>query len=359
MSAEVINLADRKPRTTRRPRKAGGGKADKWMPLYIGDYLGDTGHLSTVEHGAYLLLLMAQWRRGELPDDDVKLARIVGMRLDHWKKIAPTIREFFDPGEAPGTLSQKRAKAEAQAAARVTEARSEAARERWNAPPSTTKNPHGDGGGYTQANPLENQECGDANARLLQGVCTGQPQSQGEGGTEPTVVGSGAGATATPPAVKTRRGEDVDLTDPVARARHQLWTEGKAILERVDPSLPLEDVRDLLGRLVAAHGKAHSKQTGLPRAMQALRDVEVEWLAGNIQAGVKNYVNRIIHNVKGTSREAKAGNPRGETAAMKRMRELTEAPPPASDVGGPVVEGRCEEAPAGDDPLLRFADAKT
>ena len=68
-----------------------------YMPLYVADYMADTAHLTTLEHGAYLMLIMAYWQRGEaLPNDDKKLARIARLGPREWARIKPSIAEFFE-----------------------------------------------------------------------------------------------------------------------------------------------------------------------------------------------------------------------------------------------------------------------
>lgn len=72
-----------------------------YMPLYVADYLADAAHLSTLEHGAYLLLIMTYWQRGEaLPDDDKKLARIARLDARNWARVKPQICEFFTTGDS-------------------------------------------------------------------------------------------------------------------------------------------------------------------------------------------------------------------------------------------------------------------
>ena len=89
-----------------------------WMPLYVGDYLGDTGHLTTAQHGAYLLLMMHYWRKGELPDDDRQLSKITKLPLKTWCDYRPTLQDFFHSG-----WRHKRIDAELERMMRVSEKR--------------------------------------------------------------------------------------------------------------------------------------------------------------------------------------------------------------------------------------------
>jgi uncharacterized protein YdaU (DUF1376 family) len=70
--------------------------APPYMPLYVGDYLADTTHLTCTEQGAYMLLLMCMWRSGgSLPDDDAKLAKFTRCTRAQWDRIRPVLIGFF------------------------------------------------------------------------------------------------------------------------------------------------------------------------------------------------------------------------------------------------------------------------
>lgn len=71
-----------------------------YMQLYVADYLADTMHLSTEEHGAYLLLIFNYWQTGK-PIPKNRLARIARLSNDRWAHVEQTLAEFFtDDGES-------------------------------------------------------------------------------------------------------------------------------------------------------------------------------------------------------------------------------------------------------------------
>lgn len=76
------------------------------MPMFWDAYLADTTHLTTEEHGAYMLLLAAMWRRnGWVPDDDRDNARILGLTPAKWRKIRDRLSEFLTVRD--GMITQK------------------------------------------------------------------------------------------------------------------------------------------------------------------------------------------------------------------------------------------------------------
>ena len=67
------------------------------LPFWTDAYLADTRHLTTEQHGAYLLLLMEAWRRPacSLPDDDSMLARLTGLDAERWALNRAEIMAFW------------------------------------------------------------------------------------------------------------------------------------------------------------------------------------------------------------------------------------------------------------------------
>lgn len=67
-----------------------------YMQFYVADYLADTRHLTPIQHGIYLLLIMNYWQTSKpLPNDNIRLARIVGIRTQDFIKNRDVISLFF------------------------------------------------------------------------------------------------------------------------------------------------------------------------------------------------------------------------------------------------------------------------
>src|SRR5210317_1790142 len=65
-----------------------------YIQLYVADYLADTIHLTTEEHGAYMLLIFNYWQTGKsIPSN--RLASISKLPSERWTDVEQTLREFF------------------------------------------------------------------------------------------------------------------------------------------------------------------------------------------------------------------------------------------------------------------------
>jgi len=96
------------------------------FPLWTDAYLADTTHLTTIQHGALLLLLITAWRSKtyDLPDDDKQLARFAKMTTQQWVRIKSVIAPFWNVEK--GRWSNNRMLDELDAVRRLTQQRSDA-----------------------------------------------------------------------------------------------------------------------------------------------------------------------------------------------------------------------------------------
>ncbi|UZW54948.1 DUF1376 domain-containing protein [Sphingobium sp. JS3065] len=104
------------------------------LPIWTDAYLADTRHLSTLEHGAYFLLMMEAWRRPtcSLPDDDAMLARLAGLDAADWAAVKPVIMSLWKLDRRSKTWTQKRLSKEKQYVRKKSKSQKEKAAKRWN-----------------------------------------------------------------------------------------------------------------------------------------------------------------------------------------------------------------------------------
>ncbi len=100
------------------------------MPFMTDAYLGDTVHLTTTEHGAYLLLLITMWRNGGgLPEDHKLLARYSRMTPKQFARVWPVLESFFYVED--GQVKQGKLTETINAVRQKSKKASDSARAKW------------------------------------------------------------------------------------------------------------------------------------------------------------------------------------------------------------------------------------
>lgn len=220
------------------------------MPLYIGDYLADTAHLTIEQSGAYLHLLMSHWRVGYVPDDDSKLAAICRVTKRRWaREFGPVLRAFFKA--ADGKLTQGRLLTEREKAAKTSSARSANAKKKWSMNNHGAVNENND---ITSALAEHLHEPGILRARVL------PSHSQSE--------------------------KKDSEASPLAQApiwpdiRTELWNDGLTIIRNLTGK-PEGASRGLLGKVLKATRDDCASALRILREAESLRPVDpLAWIMG-------------------------------------------------------------------------------
>lgn len=251
-----------------------------WMPLYVSDYLGDTQHFSTIEHGAYMLLIMHYWQAGSLPADETRLARIARMTPDEWAASRDVLSEKFDTGWRHGRIDEELAKS-----AEISAKRKTSIEKRWKNKCATNEH---------------------TNVKQENASCTSYAREK------PQPQNSEANASA-PAAAKQYP------LDPVER----LWAEGIDLMGLMGCQAPkarpnigrwLRDARNDAGRVLDAIRRAHEMGTKDPLALvsRILNPINREKPnEPSLSAHARNLTERIAASQRGEPMFAIGGEPGG------------------------------------------------
>lgn len=101
-----------------------------YIQLYAADYLADTMHLTTEEHGAYLLLIMNYWQTGK-PLQSERIPNVVRLNKSRFNEIEKTLSDFFTITE-DGLWVHERIERDLAFVRSKSDKASESAKKRWS-----------------------------------------------------------------------------------------------------------------------------------------------------------------------------------------------------------------------------------
>ena len=268
-------------------------KPDKFFPLYVADYLADTQLLTTEQHGAYLLLLMAYWRSGPLPDCDEALKIASKTEAKTWAKMRPILARFFTVGE--GVWRHKRVDHEMAEAAAKYASRAAASRRAHdvryglrdglrNAVPDAVRDAVPDACQLTISNTIPKGIDGKPSQKA------GADASEAEGGSIPPKGAAAASIWGAPVQYLTAHG----IAERNARSLIGKWTKGRdpqVVVDAITTAQlnaavdPVSFITKVLnaggsnGRIQGQHGRSgqqskHDAYAELQELQRELRDRE-------------------------------------------------------------------------------------
>lgn len=222
-----------------------------WMAFNPADYTSNTLHLTTRQHGGYILLICAAWSaRGHLPGTDAALMAITKLGKREWVEDGPVLKTFLT-STADGWMHERVA-FEWQDAQALIDAKSKAgkkgARNRW----------HGRGTGNAMALPCDSQKQTDNPQQL----------------PLPNSVAKATGAAAPP-------------EDPVKA----LFDDGVKILG--DAGTPERQARSQIGKWRKNHGD-DATRTAIQTAADMGISEPVAWIEASLNRPKETYDQRRI-----------------------------------------------------------------